>query len=75
MLLDFDRARLLNSHLNAEHEACRSQLSRFIYKHIAPFAEDRNHAGKVLDDLWPKAREIGLFTAGYFEATAGCLTE
>jgi len=71
MSLDFDSARLPNPYLTAEHEQWRSQLRRFIAQEIEPFAELWDEAGKIPDDLWPKAGAVGLFAAGYPEAYGG----
>jgi len=71
MSLDFDSARLPNPYLTAEHEQWRSQLRRFIAQEIEPFAEQWDEAGKIPDDLWPKAGAVGLFAAGYPEAYGG----
>lgn len=71
MSLDFDGARLPNPYLTVEHEQWRSQLRRFIAQEIEPFAEQWDEAGKIPDELWPKAGEVGLFAAGYPEAYGG----
>jgi acyl-CoA dehydrogenase len=71
MSLDFDSARLPNPYLNAEHEQWRSQLRRFIVQEIEPFAEQWDEAGKIPNELWPKAGDVGLFSAGYPEAYGG----
>ncbi len=71
MSLDFDSARLSNPYLTAEHEEWRSQLRRFIDKEIMPFAEEWDEAGKIPDELWPKAAETGMFGLGYSEELGG----
>jgi len=71
MSLDFDSARLPNPHLNADHEAWRSQLRRFIDKEIIPYADDWDEAGKIPDDLWPKAGNAGILGLGYAEEFGG----
>jgi len=71
MALDFDGARLHNPHINAEHEAWRTQLRRFIDAEIAPYADGWDEAGHIPDELWPKAAEVGLLGLGYPEAYGG----
>jgi len=71
MALDFDSARLPNPHLTEAHEAWRTQLRRFVDTEIAPFADDWDEAGRIPDDLWPKAAAVGLLGLGYPEAYGG----
>jgi len=71
MSLDFDSARLPNPHLNAEHEAWRNQLRRFIDREIAPYVDEWDEAGKIPASLWPKAAEAGIFAVGYPEQYGG----
>lgn len=71
MSLDFDSARLANPHLTAEHEEWRSQLRRFVDREIMPFADDWDEAGKIPDELWPKAAAVGMLGAGYPETYGG----
>ncbi len=71
MSLDFDSARLPNPYLTADHDAWRAQLRRFVEQEIAPFAAEWDEAGKIPDELWPKAGEVGIFAAGYPEAYGG----
>jgi acyl-CoA dehydrogenase len=71
MSLDFDSARLPNPNLTQEHEAWRTQLRRFIDAEIMPFADDWDEAGKIPDELWGKAAEIGLLQLGYPEQYGG----
>ena len=71
MSLDFDGARLHNPYLNAEHEAWRVQLRKFVDAEISPFLDDWEEAGKIPDELWAKAADIGLLQLGYPEAYGG----
>jgi len=71
MALDFDSARLPNPHLTEAHEAWRTQLRRFVDTEIAPFADAWDEAGRIPDDLWPKAAAVGLLGLGYPEAYGG----
>ncbi len=71
MPLDFDSARLSNPFLTPEHEEWRLQLRRFIDKEITPYANDWDEAGKIPDELWPKAADVGIFSVGYPEAYGG----
>lgn len=71
MSLDFDSARLRNPYLTPEHEEWRSQLRRFFDREIMPFAAEWDEAGKVPDELWPKAAEVGMLGLGYPEQYGG----
>lgn len=71
MSLDFDSARMPNPYLTDEHEEWRSQLRRFIDKEITPYAENWDEAGKIPDELWPKAGAMGLLGLGYPEEFGG----
>lgn len=71
MSLDFDSARMPNPYLTAEHEEWRSQLRRFVDQEIMPYAEDWDEAGKIPDELWPKAGAMGLLGLGYPEEFGG----
>ena len=71
MALDFDSARISNPYLTAEHEEWRAQLRRFIDREIMPHAAEWDEAGKIPDELWPKAAEVGLLGLGYPEAYGG----
>ncbi|NIB42427.1 acyl-CoA dehydrogenase [Pseudomaricurvus alkylphenolicus] len=71
MALDFDSARLSNPYLTAEHEEWRSQIRRFVEREVLPFAAEWDEAGKIPDDLWPKAAEVGILGLGYAEEYGG----
>ena len=71
MSLDFDSARLSNPFHTPEHEQWRDQLRRFLDREVAPYAEAWDEAGKIPDDLWPKAAAIGLLGLGYPEEFGG----
>ncbi len=71
MSLDFDSARLHNPHLTAEHQEWRAQLRKFVDAEIVPYLNDWEEAGKIPDELWPKAAEIGLLQLGYPEEYGG----
>lgn len=71
MSLDFDSARMHNPHLTEEHHAWRDHLRRFIDREIAPYADEWDEAGKIPDELWAKAAEIGLLGLGYPEEFGG----
>lgn len=73
MSLDFDSARLSNPWLKPEHEEWRSQVRRFVDREIMPFADDWDEAGKVPDELWGKAAEVGILGLGYPEEYGGTL--
>lgn len=71
MSLTFDSARLSNPYLTEDHEAWRDQLRRFFDREVMPYAADWDEAGKVPDDMWPKAAEMGILGLGYAEELGG----
>ncbi|MCV6613466.1 MAG: acyl-CoA dehydrogenase family protein [Cellvibrionaceae bacterium] len=71
MPLDFDSARLHNPHLSAEHEQWRSQLRKFLDTEVAPYFDEWDEAGKIPDEMWKKAADIGLLQLGYPEEFGG----
>jgi acyl-CoA dehydrogenase len=71
MSLDFDSARLNNSHLTAEHEEWRAQLRRFFDREVIPFAGQWDEDGALPDELWPKAAAVGILGLGYPEEFGG----
>ena len=71
MSLDFDGARLFNKALTNDHEMWRAQLRKFLDKEIAPYMDEWDENGKVPDDLWAKAADIGLLQLGYPEEFGG----
>ena len=71
MPLDFDSARLNNSHLTAEHEEWRAQLRRFFDREVIPFADQWDEDGALPDELWPKAAAVGILGLGYPEEFGG----
>jgi len=71
MSLDFDSARLHNSHLTTDHESWRTQLRKFLDREVAPFLDEWDENAKIPDELWAKAAEIGLLQIGYPEAYGG----
>ncbi|MDP6197633.1 MAG: acyl-CoA dehydrogenase family protein [Porticoccaceae bacterium] len=71
MSLDFDSARISNPYLTPEHGEWRTQLRRFIDREIMPYAVEWDEAGKIPDELWPKAAEVGILGLGYAEEYGG----
>ncbi len=71
MSLDFDSARLHNPYLTEDHEAWRSQLRKFLETEVAPYFDDWDEAGKIPDDMWQKAADVGLLQLGYPEEYGG----
>ena len=71
MSLNFDRARISNPYLTPEHGEWRTQLRRFIDREIMPYAAEWDEAGKIPDELWPKAAEVGILGLGYAEEYGG----
>ncbi|MCX2972947.1 acyl-CoA dehydrogenase [Halieaceae bacterium IMCC8485] len=71
MSLDFDSARLHNRLLTADHESWRTQLRKFLDKEVAPNLDDWDENGKIPDEMWAKAADIGLLQLGYPEQYGG----
>lgn len=71
MSLNFDSARISNPYLTPEHGEWRTQLRRFIDREIMPYAAEWDEAGKIPDELWPKAAEVGMLGLGYAEEYGG----
>lgn len=71
MSLTFDSARLFNPYLTADHEEWRTQLRKFFDLQVIPFAEQWDEDGKIPNDLWPKAAEVGILGLGYPEQYGG----
>ena len=71
MALDFDSARLHNSHLTAEHHEFRAQLRRFFDREVIPFAEQWDEEGAIPAELWPKSAAVGILGLGYPEEFGG----
>ncbi|MDG1495435.1 MAG: acyl-CoA dehydrogenase family protein [Porticoccaceae bacterium] len=71
MSLDFDSARLHNSHLTPEHEEWRAQLRRFFDREVIPFADQWDEDGALPGELWPKASAVGILGLGYPEEFGG----
>lgn len=71
MSLDFDGARLHNKALTNDHEIWRAQLRKFLDKEVEPYMDEWDENGKVPDELWAKAAEIGLLQLGYPEEFGG----
>ncbi|GAA6152293.1 acyl-CoA dehydrogenase family protein [Pseudoteredinibacter isoporae] len=71
MSLDFDSARLHNPYMTEDHEAWRSQLRKFLDTEVAPYFDDWDEAGKIPDEMWKKAADVGLLQLGYPEEYGG----
>jgi len=71
MSLDFDSARLPDPNLRPDHEEWRTQLRRFINAEIMPHVDEWDEAGRIPDELWAKAADIGLLQLGYPEQYGG----
>lgn len=71
MALTFDSARLNNPNLTSEHEEWRNSVRKFLDKEIAPHLDEWDENGKIPDDLWSKAADIGLLGIGYPEQYGG----
>ena len=71
MSLDFDSARLNNSHLTAEHEEWRAQLRRFFDREVIPFADQWDEDGRFLMSCGPRLRRWAFLGLGYPEEFGG----
>lgn len=73
--MDFDKARLANPFLSAEHHEWRHQLRRFFDKEVMPFAHDWDEDAHIPQELWQKAAQIGILGLGYSEQYGGTLED
>lgn len=71
MALTFDSARLYNPDLSPDHEEWRNSVRKFLDKEIAPNLEEWDENGKIPDEMWSKAADIGLLGIGYPEQYGG----
>ncbi len=56
---------------DADHEAFRATVKRFIAEHVTPHHADWEKAGQVPRDLWRKAGELGLLCCNVPEEYGG----
>src|SRR5215218_8665221 len=56
---------------NADHEAFRDVMRRFVAREIEPFANEWDEAGEFPRELYRKASEIGLLGLGFPEEFGG----
>jgi len=56
---------------NADHEAFRDTVKRFIEEHVTPFHAEWEKAGQVPRSLWKKAGELGLLCVNVPEEYGG----
>ncbi len=71
MPLDFDTARINNPYLTSDHNEWRTNIRRFVEREIMPYAAEWDEAGKIPDELWLKAGEVGILGLGYPEKYGG----
>ncbi len=71
MALNFDTASLKNPFLTEEHLEWQHQLRRFIDQEIVPYADTWDEDGRIPNELWPKAAELGILGLGYPEEYGG----
>lgn len=71
MSLDFDGARLKDPRYTADHEEWRNQLRKFLELEVVPYFDDWDEAGKIPDEMWKKAADVGLLQLGYPEQYGG----
>lgn len=71
MSLDFDAAKLKDPRYNETHEEWRAQLRKFLDKEVVPYFDDWDENGKIPDEMWQKAADIGLLQLGYPEQYGG----
>jgi acyl-CoA dehydrogenase len=66
-----ERTRALSPFYNADHEAFRDVMRRFVTREIEPYAHEWDEAGEFPRALYAKASEIGLLGLGFPEEFGG----
>lgn len=66
-----ERTRVQNPFYNADHEAFRDVMRRFVTREIEPYAHEWDEAGEFPRALYAKASEIGLLGLGFPEEYGG----
>ena len=66
-----ERTRVQNPFYNADHEAFRDVMRRFVSREIEPYAHEWDEAGEFPRALYTKAAEIGLLGLGFPEEFGG----
>ena len=66
-----ERTRALNPFYNADHEAFRDVMRRFVTREIEPYAHEWDEAGEFPRALYEKAAGIGLLGLGFPEEYGG----
>ena len=66
-----ERTRALNPFYNADHEAFRDVMRRFVAREIEPYAHEWDEAGEFPRALYEKAAGIGLLGLGFPEEYGG----
>jgi acyl-CoA dehydrogenase len=66
-----ERTRAQSPFYNADHEAFRDVMRRFVAREIEPYAHEWDEAGEFPRELYAKASEIGLLGLGFPEEFGG----
>src|SRR4051812_35938477 len=66
-----ERTKVQNPFYNADHEAFRDVMRRFVAREIEPYAHEWDEAGEFPRALYAKAAEIGLLGLGFPEEFGG----
>src|SRR3954453_21326538 len=66
-----ERTRAQSPFYNADHEAFRDVMRRFVAREIEPYASEWDEAGEFPRELYVKASGIGLLGLGFPEEFGG----
>jgi len=66
-----ERTKAQSPFYNADHEAFRDVMRRFVAREIEPYTHEWDEAGEFPRELYAKASEIGLLGLGFPEAYGG----
>ncbi len=66
-----ERTKAQSPFYNADHDAFREVLRRFVLREIEPYAHEWDEAGEFPRELYAKAAEIGLLGLGFPEEYGG----
>src|ERR1700712_4590889 len=66
-----ERTKVQNPFYNADHEAFRDVMRRFVTREIEPYAHEWDEAGEFPRALYAKASEIGFLGLGFSQEYCG----
>src|SRR5439155_17986718 len=66
-----ERTKAQSPFYNADHDAFREVMRRFVAREIEPYAHEWDEAGEFPRELYAKASEIGLLGLGFPEEYGG----